>query len=278
MKVKYRVGVNFNSVQVSQLRELAIYVEQGFDVFKIYIDNPNLAKIQEIIGESWNKNIIPETEFSESDREKASYLNISPTKIFGYPQPEYTEYEYPFDIYPYLKDVFEIDKTDPEYGALKGRQIGGFRLKQEPNWGSSSIGSAHEISDFIFVKPEIYREVFQPLGIKCLPVLEYKTKKELRTVVQLVPQGIAESALDIKKEQINEIQEVESWGIKKYILFDNNYYPSFIGNPGNFDFFLTQEYFGSGGMTDREVIISQKLYQLLKKHKIKGLYCSPMNF
>ncbi|TNG85236.1 hypothetical protein, partial [Testudinibacter aquarius] len=273
MKIKYRITNSFDKEQVFILEKLGIEVEVGYDNFYLYEDNIHFAEIEKLVIE-WGMGSYPETEFSESDREKAVYLNISPTKIFGYPQPEDAEYEYPFDIYPYLKDVFEIAKTDLEYGVLKGKQIGGFRLKKEPNWGRSSIGSAHWISDFIFAKPEVYQEIFQPLGIKCMPVLEYNTKKELKTVVQLVPQGIAKANLNIKQEQINEIQEVESWGIKKYILFDNDYYPSFDSNPGDFDFFVTQEYFGSGGITNREVIISQKLYRLLKKHKIKGLYYS----
>lgn len=51
--------------------------------------------------------------------------------------------------------------------------------------------------------------------------------------------------------------------------------PSFESNVGNYDLFVTQELFGTGGMNLREIFISQKLYQLLKSNKINGLKYYP---
>ncbi|MFD2288250.1 hypothetical protein GJU39_22155 [Pedobacter petrophilus] len=278
MKIRYKFLKNFNSEQVKKLRNYDINVETGFDVFFIDQDDPNLDVIKDILNIVSNENIIYDTVFSEIDRSKASYLMVYPSKMLGYPQPEEEDFEFPFDIYPYLKGVFEIEKTDTLYGLLKGRQINNFNFKKEPNWGSSSIGSGFWIEDFLFTKPETFEKFFEPLGIKSMPVLEYKTKKELKTVVQLVSQGTATANLDIKDYQIDQIQQVESWGIKKYTLLDKGFYPSFIGNPGTLDLFSTKEYFGSGGVTENQIIISQKLYQLLKKNNVKGLSYKPMEY
>lgn len=277
MKLRYRVFKDFNPAEVQKLKVLGISVEQGFDAFLIDADYADLAVVKDIIGEEWETTITHEIEFSEMDRRNASYLHVYPNKLFGYPQPESGKDKFPFDQYPYFKDVFEIEKTDPEYGVLKGKQIGKFRFKKEPNWGSSSIGSAFWIQDSIFVKPEIYKRVFEPLGIKAISVLEYKTKKELNTVLQLLPQGISNANLEIKNDHINEIQTVESWGIKKYILKETGFYPDFKSAPGDFDFFESKEYFGAGGFTVHSTIISQKLYQLLVQNNVRGLNYEPMS-
>lgn len=62
--------------------------------------------------------------FSEKDKENAEYLTIYASKILGDAKPD-TEnkintFTYPFTVYPYYKDVFEIVDTDEEYGLLRG--------------------------------------------------------------------------------------------------------------------------------------------------------------
>ncbi|TCC99663.1 hypothetical protein [Pedobacter hiemivivus] len=276
MKIRYRVFKDFSKQELKQLRVLAIDVKPGFDAFLVDADHAKLAEIKNIIAEEWESSISLETEFSEKDRCGSSFLHVYPAKLVGYPQPESAGYEFPYDLYPYFKDVFEIENTDPEFGILKGRQIGSYKLKKEPNWGSSSIGSAFWIQDSIFVKPQVYKAIFEPLGIKSLPVLEYKSHSVLKSVLQLVPQGIAEADLDIKAHHINKIESVAGWGINKYILNGVGFYPDFKSAPGDLDFFETKEFFGAGGFTVRATIISQKLYQLLVKNKVKGLSYEPM--
>lgn len=276
MKVKYRVVKDFERADTVKLKALGIEVEEGFDAFVIDIDHPDLNTVKAIIGDEWDESVSYETEFSEDDRRNAPYLHVYPQKMFGYPQPESSKEPFPFDQYPYYKEVFEIENTDAEYGVLKGKQIGSFRFKKEPAWGSSAIGSAFWIQDFIFVKPDVYARVFAPLNINSLPAVEYKTKKALKSIVQLVPQGMSNAELDIKAEKIDETEEVDSWGIRKYILNAAGYYPGFKSDPGDLDFFVTREFFGSGGQTDHAVIISQKLYRLLVESGIKGLEYEPM--
>lgn len=276
MKIRYRVFKDFSKQEVQQLKDLAIDVKQGFDAFLVDADHAKLANIKNVIGEEWESSISLETEFSEKDRCGSSFLHVYPAKLFGYPQPESAGYEFPLDRYPYFKDVFEIENTDPGFGVLKGRQIGNYKLKKEPSWGSSSIGSAFWIQDSIFVRPEVYKAIFEPLGIKSLPVLEDKSNRILKSVLQLMPQGIAESELDMNTHHINEIESVAGWGINKYILKGAGFYPNFKSSSGDLDFFFTKEYFGAGSFTVRATIISQK-YLLLVKNKVKGLSYEPMN-
>lgn len=53
--------------------------------------------------------------------------------MLGYAKPDdesiVDEYEYPFDLYPYYKGVFEIINTDKQFGILRGNQIGYYSLE-----------------------------------------------------------------------------------------------------------------------------------------------------
>ena len=112
------------------------------------------------------------------------------------------------------------------------------------------------------------------MGIECRKVLGYGNQKPLTTIVQLVPQGVSKSKLLFKEENF-VIEDIPEWNLKKYCHNGKGFYPSFESNPGDYDFFVSQELFGTGGMNLKENFISQKLYQLLKKHGVKGLKYYP---
>lgn len=112
------------------------------------------------------------------------------------------------------------------------------------------------------------------MGIECRQVLAYRNQKPLKTVVQLVSQGIAESKLILEESCITKKHFINEWNMTKYMLNGESFAPAFETSPGNFDFFVSQEYFGSGGVNENEVFISQRLYQVLKENRVKGLsYC-----
>ena len=178
MKVKVRIVENFSTIQQSKLEALGIKVKAEWDAFMIDVDNSIIEQVLKIVDNSIIQRVAV---FTETDRNNSPFLNIRSNKILGYAKPdeedEVDAFPYPFDIYPYYKDVFEIVNTDPNYGMLRGKQVGSYSLSGEPKWGKKHIASAHYIEDSFFTTPEVYQTVFQPLGIKCLPVFNYKTKK-----------------------------------------------------------------------------------------------------
>lgn len=284
MRIKIRVVKDFSIEELDKLDKLGIKVNLGWDDFEINDNDPKIHNIQDILNESeWENISETKASFSESDRENAPFLNIYSNKMLGYAKPDGDEVEvdnfpYPFDLYPYYKGVVEIANTDNTFGMLPGKQIGLYSLDGEAKWGKKDIASANFIEDIFFVKPEIYEEIFRPLNIKSLPVLNYKTKEPLKSVVQIVQQGISPYKLNINdKKHIKEVIYIEQWDLKKIVLRADTYYPSFINTPQNIDFFYTQEYFGDGSDNQRNTIISQKLYQILKKYNIKGLNYYPMD-
>lgn len=283
MKISYRFFDNFSRNDVFEFKKIGIDIAEGIDAFEVYESDEVFEKVKEKFGAKWAEHVsITDTHFTEKEKSNSLYLNIAPLKMLGYPQPEdwdedegEKEPPYPFNIYPYFENVFEVANTSPDYGLLRGKQTGFYSLLGEPKWGKSGIGSVFWSQDAFFTTPEIYTLIFEPLGIKSLQVIGYGNQKPLQTVVQLLPQGVAESKLLIKEDQIKETSDIKEWNMKKYDLNRKGFFPSFEKSPGRYDFFASQEYFGPGGVNEKAVFISQKIYELLKKIKIGGLSYYP---
>lgn len=281
MKTTYRFCDHFEEEDVLRLQSLGIKVKAGFDVFTVYEDSEQFEQAKRFFGKNWQDLVLSTaTEFTEAEKEKAPYLSIEPLKILGYPQPESRDEKkgkscFPYDVYPYFENVFEIAGTSRDFGMLRGRQTGDFSFSGEPKWGKAGVGSIFWCGDAYFATPGVYEEIFRPLGITSRSVKRHRDKKTLETVVQLLPQGISESKLVIPEAYIDEIEEVPEWNIRKYMVNGKGFFPSFEQYPGNFDFFVSQEYFGDGGVNEKSVFISQRLYQRLKTNQIKGLEYRP---
>lgn len=277
MKVSYRFFA-----KLSVIRKAGFDLPDNSQYFIVQGDDIRFDKLKKLLGDEWRNYCIVNTEFTEKERGSAPYLSIRASKILGYAQPEDTyeeeeclpEYPYPFDVYPCFKDVYEVAATSSNYEMLRGEQTGSFLLSGEPKWGKACIGSVFDVADIFFTTPDIYIKIFKPLGIECRQVLAYRNQKPLKTVVQLVSQGIAESKLILEESCITEKHFINEWNMTKYMLNGESFAPAFETSPGNFDFFVSQEYFGSGGVNENEVFISQRLYQVLKENRVKGLsYC-----
>lgn len=281
MRVSYRFFKNFDKSEVIEFKKYGIKINEGCDAFEIYEDDPLFEEIKNKLGDNWMDYASADTDFSEKERSSSDYLYIEARKMLGYPQPEdcderKKEPAFPFNIYPYLEGVFRVKNTSPEYGMLRGEQIGSFSLPREPKC-ESAIGSIFWCEDIFFVSKDVYRSIFEPIGVKCLPVLAYpKPSRPFENLVQLLPQGISKSRLDIKSSQLDFTVYVKEWQVQKYILNRKGFFPSFVSDPGPYDFFVSQEYFGDGAGDLKNVIISQRLYQILKTYKIKGVKYYPM--
>jgi hypothetical protein len=125
-----------------------------------------------------------------------------------------------------------------------------------------------------FVRPEVWHDVFEPFGVKCRPVLQYKKETELKTVVQLDITELATSSLRSNDLLTTELCPV--CGLGKYDYSGHGPYPTFEV-PQSQDMFKTQECFGGGWEVFRLIIISQDLYRhILKKKQTRGVSFIPM--
>lgn len=282
MKIKYRFFKNFSLKEVSKLKNINICVDVGCDAFTFYENDEMNEQLQSIFGSNYKNYVsVVKTEFSENERINADYLSIESSKILGYPQPEDLDgndelEKFPFNVFPYLKNVFEITKRSENFGIIRGKQIGSISLLSEPKWNKKGIGTIYWLEDTFFTTPSIYENIFKPLNIQSKSVIGYGNQKPLVTVVQLLPQGISSSKLNINDNNIDEKTLIPGWEMTRFHLNNKGFFPSFENHPGNFDFFVSQENFGSGHANYKEVFVSQKLYQLLKNNNIKGLDYYPV--
>ncbi|SEW53384.1 hypothetical protein [Chitinophaga arvensicola] len=264
MKKIYRFVEDFTSDDVAFLATLGIKAKEGFDAIMIDADSPQLNVIKKRFRKTWTDTLSTEMVFDEQDLKSAKFLHIYAEKYLGYALPDTDG------------DVFDVAARDQEYGILRGEQTGFFKMKGEPKWGKWKIASLHFTEHIFFVNPVVYEDCFKPLNIACKPVLDLKTKAPLKTIVQLVQQGVAPSKLHLNARYIDEMEAVQGWNLTKYVLRADMPYPMFEDNPGGYDFFYTQEYFGSGGFAQRGTIISNKLYEILLNNNLTGLNYHPL--
>jgi hypothetical protein len=94
----------------------------------------------------------------------------------GYPEPN--------EDFGYARQVYDT----VTYCICGGgrRQIAPFRMAREPKWGRRSILELNWVHDELFVRPEVWSELFRPVGVPALAVLNKAGTTELKTVVQLL--------------------------------------------------------------------------------------------
>ncbi|MES2776056.1 MAG: hypothetical protein V4722_17900 [Bacteroidota bacterium] len=226
------------------------------------------------------------TEFSKEDEENAEWFWMS-TGQFGYPQPQ--------DNYFALTYSNENVCLQCQIGK---QQINSFRLKAEPKAKHSQFLGLNWIFDELFVREQAI-ECFAKNKIGGIrysrPVLN-KTKLPSETLQQLhvdtiLQLGLLTDDLEFEicqkptdKKQIAFIKtqnpsylEKEFCGHKKYnfpkrgaMTFKKEI---FVNQP---DFVKPFEWFGSGGSATRPILVSQKVRQLVIKHKLRGASFTPI--
>ena len=128
------------------------------------------------------------------------------------------------------------------------------------------------VYDEIFVRREVWQDVFRPLGIDCVPVIHHKKKMELESVVQLKIDEI--SPVQLETDGL-EFEVCSVCGKIRYKYVSRGFFPEFIGDIA-YDIVKTQEFFGTGHSARREIIVSNKVYQIICDNKLKGFDFTPM--
>lgn len=280
MKIVHNISVNVNSMNESgrppekqgamdTLRSLGI-VFKGPDNdlvpsihFRIYESDPLWPELQPLIAK-WEAFDSVGTEFSKEEIETAAFLELS-AREKGYPYPKPGGFGY-------LKATYDLTEYCDKCGSGK-RQAAPFHMKGEPKWGKVRMSQLIWVWDQFFVPPAVWDDVFRPLGIGRLPVLHYKTREELQTVVQLEINRTADSPLLMGDEYPSEI--CASCGRKKFDPISRGFFPRFVADPP-YDIFWTQECFGGGLDAWSATIISHKVYAAMRDNKVDSVRFTPL--
>jgi hypothetical protein len=202
------------------------------------------------------------THFSRAEVELASWLELEPDWHYGYPQPNE-------DSFGFLEATYDLSGYCRHCGVgLK--QVAPFQMKFEPKWGRNRILQLNWVFDEYFVTPDVWRDIFEPIGVGCRSVRSPK-KGELKTVVQLA----VEEKISISTEGMTA-NTCEYCGRVKYEPVKRGPFPALRGRPTK-DIVRTVEYFGSGSSANRGVLVSQRLHAALRIAKVRGASFRPVD-
>lgn len=269
MKVVHRVSLTPDESQRKLLASLQVQLIESKSplvrlvTFEIMESDALWPKVKSLI-DLWNPVDFVRTEFSESERGAASYLQVL-AGLQGYPQPE--------SAFRYLNETYDLTNYCQRCG-IGAKQASSFRMKGEPKWGKNHVFQLNWVCDEFFVQPKIWENVFEPLGIGHLSVLDHRTGSKLATVVQLQSNSISDSAILIDGTCPTEV--CLECGRKKFHPIVRGFFPAFEGAQ-SFHFGRTQEFFGSGGSGWRATVMSQVLYQAIRAHKVAGFIFHPLS-
>jgi hypothetical protein len=217
------------------------------------------------------------TEFDKDDMDKAEWY-----KIFALP----SRYPLPDDDFGYIKLTFDLNNWCP-YCNVGKIQNNPYRLKQPKQKSAQFWGLFWEEALFcgeaiknIFEKENIQGIHFiQPVNKKNIPFEGYyQIMIETTLDKGFYPDNTEVVFCNEKNYHKKDYElETEHCGRIKYehihrggYTFEKNIFSS------KFDFYLSNEWFGSGGEAYRLSIISKKVYEIIIKHKLKGLNIEPI--
>lgn len=231
--------------------------------FEFKESDPEWPRLRPVLEEIGAVDIVW-TEFTEAELLAADYLTVNAKRPSGYPQPEVTHQGW-------LERTYDLSAYDEQTG-VGARQIRPFRFKREPRWGTKDVHELNWVMDELFVRPEVWQDVFEPFGVGCRPVVRHSSGEELETVVQL---DIRETATAPLRHGGLTVDAVTASGIPKYEFWLRGYFPPFAA-PQNADLFKTQDWFGSGGQAYRPIIASAELFRAIRERGLRGFRFRPL--
>jgi len=197
--------------------------------------------------------------FSKKELQEAPWLRVRSKWEFAYPQPERKD--------GYREGVFASGYC---MDCSSVHQIGSFRVKKAPKWGRRNFAMLYWVGDELFVNGRV-KEVFLEegiTGIDYLPLMNKRGDETLPDVHQLLFTTILENGLVIN-EGIKKISTCTYCGAEKYLASQRNMLTyrkeAFENAP---DFAKSREVFGAGHYAAHQMFISQRVYQILSKHKL----------
>ncbi len=270
MKIQYRGSFAYDETMTRSLREMGISFKivgestGGLVSFDVSEGCSNWSTV-----DAWLKehDVVTccTTKFTSGELKKARWLAVKPTWHHGYPKPDSNN--------GYRDITYNLREYCKKCGVGK-TQKAPFRMSGEPKWGKKYILQLNWVFDEYFVKPDLWRAVFEPLGIDCWPVLCYRTGEELETVVQLKVDTVLEDPLDMMDHCLEVCSECHRG---KYLPFTRGMFPAMTSAPKDTHIVKSREWFGSGASANRAIIVSQEIAKPIREQKIKGVSFTPLS-
>jgi hypothetical protein len=273
MDIKHRINVNTHNIEIlSTIQKMG--VEQnivklpgaGGNLITIFIleSDPRWNEVISLVKEEkefelYGKGDQFESIFSNSEIREADFLRLISTFEQGYPQPEST--------WPLKQN--SLDNVCSKCGIYN--QTNKIRINKEPNLKDNSFMSLIGIGE-CFCVPYVITELkrFEAKGFQEWNVIVNKTDQPSKNIQQLYIPAINPPGMIPESQLLNIVCPV--CGTKKYLPHIKGKMrlrkdSTLIGS----DFMLTNEWFGTGLIAYREIIVSNRIANFIIDRQWKGV-------
>jgi hypothetical protein len=253
--------------------------------FFLYEDDPRFVEIKSAVDKF---KIIPQvvTAFDKEDFEKADWFQINAGE-YQYPQPE--------EDSGYLRTTYNLDNHCPtcDIGKIQNAP---FYLKQTPKQKNSQFWGLHWVFDVVFIRPVVKNLLLKEgiTGISFLNPRYHKKDLPIDEISQFIIQSslppglITYNLKEITCKYMNEedVELPEKWRNSKEATFCGRHKFNFPMRggltfkkeifDGAVDIVQCNEWFGSGALAMRPIIVSKRFKQFVENNKLRGLKFTPV--
>jgi hypothetical protein len=257
MKVIHTITASLSGERHQSFVRVGMDLPVGLNTFKIDETDPRWPAVQ-VLLERYKLPDVTSAKFTPAEMNAADFFAMQATWHFAYPEP---------DDGGYLPASFDLTRYCQKCGSGK-RQNAPFRIKKAPRWGRNSVAQLYWIYDEFFVTTDAYCQVFEPLGISSQAVLSSNGKNVLDSILQL------EVSTTVPLEITNRSSDdCTICGTPRYSPITTDFIPKPLKFEG--EIAKSEQYFGSGGLSYRLVIVSKALYVKINEYGIKGVNFIP---
>ena len=267
MRIRHRIAynketigsdfVNFLRINNSKFEDTNSYIGVAY----IFEDDEYIDKLY---GYYFKENITPiiDVIYTKDEYNKAQWYSFRPKYRFEYPQPE--------DDFAYKGVSYNDSKFCNNCGGGL-TQKDSFRITKTPKWGKRCFLMLNWIEDEIFINT-IAKDILVAnniTGLNFLEVINHKKNLVFDDIHQIYVKNELKPGLLNLKQSVKESQNCNVCGSVKYIYSGKGLtFKKEIFDNLNYDILKTNESFGEGHICARKIIISKKLYQVIKNNSL----------
>lgn len=243
-----RIGIDLDACRVNETA--------SFGTFDIDEGDPRWPALSRVIRPLKMLDVVS-TQFNRGELLGARACAVNWRWQEGYPQPEGDG--------SYLTKTYDTSSYCASCG-MGLLQKAPFRMKGEPRWGKRSFLALNWIQDEIFTTPDVWQSVFEPIGVKHAAVWHPTKDTPLKGCVQLV----VEDEVELNMPAGHPSEQCTRCGRTRWAYFNRGVFPgpSAAKLP---PLFKSQQYFGSGHASHKQLMVSAELYQMIEAQSLTGL-------
>lgn len=238
--------------------------EDGVVFLDIVESDPRWKKLAEQILK-FGASDIYNTVFSVDEIRQGHWCRLSAVFEQGYPQPQST----------WSVDRITYQNVCPECGVYESQREP-FRIKKEPDLGRRSFMTLHW-GDGVFARPAVFAEFAanELSGYEPWDVLIHRTGQKSQSISQVFVPSVTQCSFvpetELERTMCSTCRTV------KYHPHLRGYmrYPSDLMTT-EYDFVMSKEWFGSGHMAFREMLVSHRVANLILEKSWKGVQLKPI--